>query len=133
MHIALCATHSSLFFTMGPLVFNENINCRAFFFSPPPILFPCYWITNSVTSFVYTMLKAHSLFFCMPYFVLSSALLLISLLRLFQNQSRKSSCWPWYHCDNICFLLQTFTSSRWKTLFWWLLQSTEHLNSCFHI
>lgn len=34
MHIALCATHSSLFFTMGPLVFNENINCRAFFFPP---------------------------------------------------------------------------------------------------
>lgn len=40
----------------------------------------------------------------MPYYLLSSALLLLTLLPLFQNQSRKSTCWPWYHFGNICFL-----------------------------
>lgn len=45
-------------------------DCRAFFFSP--IFFPRYWITKSVPSFVYTTLKAHSLFFSTSYYLLSS-------------------------------------------------------------
>lgn len=89
------------------------INCGAFWLFPP-IFFPCYWNTNSIHSFVYTTLKAHSLFLCMPYYVLSSALLLLTLLPPFQNQSRKSSCCPWYHSDNICLLLQNLTRLKMK-------------------
>lgn len=79
MHIALVlhTIHSSSQWVSRCLM-RTLINCRAFFF--PPIFFPSHWITKSVPSFVYTTLKAHSLFFCMPYYVLSSALLLLTLL-----------------------------------------------------
>lgn len=102
MHIALVlhTIHSSSQWISWCFM-RTLINCRAFFFST--YLLP-YWITKSVPSFVYTTLKGHSLFFCMPYYLLSSALLLLTLLPLFQNQSRKSTCWPWYHFGNICFL-----------------------------
>lgn len=80
----MCYTQFTILHNGSPwFLMRTFIKCRAFFF--PPIFFPCYWITNSVTSFAYTMLKVHFLFFCMPYFVLSSALLLLTLLPLFQT------------------------------------------------
>lgn len=73
MHIALVlhTIHSSSQWVSGCLM-RTLINCRALF-SPQPIFFSPYWITKSAPSFVHTTLKAHSLFFCMPYYVLSSS------------------------------------------------------------